>query len=115
MIKGIKDFQVYTTNVPQPDGKGGSLDTRTKIFEGRAYIDFQSDTDSMTKANMLYPDATHIMIYIKRYSGNKEFVGSIGDTLICNGVEYFVNYIDDVMDIQHHLEIMLREKPTINR
>lgn len=116
MIFGIKDFQVKSgAEGMVSDGKGGYTVPKDVIFEGRGYIDFQSDTDSMTKANTIYPDATHILIYMPEYNDYRPFVGGIGDHVSSNGTDYVITYVDDVLNIGHHLEIPLRENPKLSR
>lgn len=70
------------------------------------FLDLLSETKTNTSLNAFIGDSTHV--FMCDYVALPEGVTADNTRFICNGQRYEVEYIDNPMNLNYHLEIFLK-------
>ena len=102
------------------DGMGGTNEPTVRELEPLiGYLDLlNGDVQPLSKQNAVAENSTHVFVYSKRFGGLKDptavrkaLLGHVNNLYFQHPEYddlYQVTYIDDVVNINHHLEIFLK-------
>lgn len=99
----IQTFKAQES-ITRPDGFGGKITKWTDVINNiQGYLDLTSGSDINQYENAITEQSTHVLI-IPKYRADITDKMRIIDS---KNRAYFVNYVDDPVGVNHHLEIYL--------
>lgn len=90
-----------------PDGSGGSIETPIVTYSGFGYLDMMTGTNQNQNQNSQVANSTHILI-VPDIPQHYETIFKSQDMIVANGKRYRIEYVDNPVNADHHLEIYLR-------